>query len=115
MIRRKTELPLSKQSVEQLNLKFAPKVLLGVVSSLYDGYPQAALYLAKIRAFYCKKAKFDREHLVYAWLYRSNLKGKRLVEFFENEGNFLTGLNKIVNRIEGRKYSLETIKYDECL
>lgn len=85
-----------------------------VLDTLYDGEQATALYLTQIRAFYMKKKNITREHQVYLWLVRNKLTGKKLIEFFENEGGFLNGLNKIINRIEARKLSIEKIKIDEA-
>ena len=86
-----------------------------VLDALYDGEPRTALWLTQIRAFYAKKKNITREHQVYLWLVRNNLRGLRLVEFFQNEEGFLNGMNLIINRIEGRKISMENIKIDEAL
>ena len=74
-----------------------------------------AIWLTQIRAFYSKKKNLTREHQVYLWLIRNGLTGQKLIEFFENEDGFLNGMNLIINRIEGRKISLERIKIDETL
>jgi hypothetical protein len=86
-----------------------------VLDTLYDGEPATAIWLTQIRAFYVKKKNIGREHQVYLWLVRNKLIGKKLVEFFENEEGFLNGMNTIINRIEGRKLSMEKIKIDEAL
>jgi hypothetical protein len=86
-----------------------------VLDTLYDGEMRTAIWLTQIRAFYSKKQNLTREHQVYLWLIRNELTGLRLVEFFENEDGFLNAMNLIINRIEGRKISLERIKIDEAL
>lgn len=86
-----------------------------VLDTLYDGTPETAIWLTQIRAFYSKKKNIHREHSVYLWLVRNSLIGIKLVEFFENEDGFLNGMNIIINRIEGRKFSLEQIKINEAL
>ena len=86
-----------------------------VLDTLYDGVPDSAIWLTQIRAFYAKKKNITREHQVYMWLLKNELYGKKLVEFFENEEGFLNGMNIIINRIEGRKISMERIKIDEAL
>ena len=86
-----------------------------VLDLLYDGTPATALWLSQVRAFYLKKENLSREHQVYLWLVRNGLTGTKLVEFFENEEGFLNGMNIIINRIEGRKFSLEKITLDEAL
>ena len=86
-----------------------------VLDTLYDGEMGTALWLTQIRSFYSKKDNMTREHQVYLWLIKNRLTGRRLIEFFENEEGFLNGMNLIINRIEGRKISLERIKIDETL
>lgn len=86
-----------------------------LIETLYDGNNAAYFYLTRIRAFYTKKKNLYREHQVYLWLVRNKLTGQKLVEFFENEDGFLNGMNIIINRIEGRVYSMERIKIDEAL
>lgn len=86
-----------------------------VLDTLYDGEMNTAIWLTQIRAFYSKKQNITREHQVYMWLVRNELTGKKLIDFFENEEGFLNGMNTIINRIEGRKISLERIKIDEAL
>lgn len=85
-----------------------------VLDFLYDGEPATAIWLTQIRAFYAKRSSITREHQVYLWLCRNKLQGKRLVEFFENEGGFLNGMNFIINRMEGRKTHMNNIKIDEA-
>lgn len=86
-----------------------------VLDTLYDGNMGTAIWLTQIRSFYSKKKNLTREHQVYLWLIRNKLVGQKLIEFFENEEGFLNGMNLIINRIEGRKISLERIKIDETL
>jgi len=86
-----------------------------VLDVLYDGNVGTAIWLTQIRAFYSKKENITREHQVYLWLVRNELTGSKLIDFFENEEGFLNGMNVIINRIEGRRYSLERIKIDEAL
>ena len=86
-----------------------------VLDALYDGVPETAFWLTQIRAFYSKKNNLFREHSVYLYLIKNQLTGRRLVEFFKNEEGFLNGMNFIINRMEGRKFTLERIKIDEAL
>ena len=86
-----------------------------VLDTLYDGEMGTMIWLSQIRGFYAKKQNVTREHSVYMWLVRNELTGKKLIDFFENEEGFLNGMNLIINRIEGRKISLERIKIDEAL
>jgi len=86
-----------------------------VLDTLYDGEPATAIWLTQIRAFYVKKKNIGREHQLYLFLVRNGLTGTKLVEFFQNEEGFLNGMNLLINRMDGRKYSLETIKISEAL
>lgn len=85
-----------------------------VLNKLYDGTPTTMLYLSQIRGFYSKKKDMTREHLIYMELVRNKLTGTRLVQFFEEQGGFLSGLNWLVNKVEGNKYHQKTIKIDEA-
>ena len=86
-----------------------------VLDTLYDGTPETALWLTQIRAFYAKKNNIGREHQLYMYMVRQGLCGMKLVEFFQNEEGFLNGMNHLINRMEGRKYTLEEIKISEAL
>ena len=86
-----------------------------VLDTLYDGVLDNAMWLTKIRSFYVKKENITREHQVYLWLIRNGLTGVKLHQFFTDEGGFLSGMNLIINRMSGRKYSLDEIKIDEAL
>jgi hypothetical protein len=109
--------PLDKNKVlDEYRKKGLPvDQLRKVMDTLYNGVPETMFWLAQIRAFYSKKKNLHREHQVYLWLVRNELTGKKLIDFFQNEEGFLNGMNTIINRIEGRKYSLERIKIDEAL
>ena len=86
-----------------------------VLDTLYSGEPETMLYLAQIRAFYAKKKDITREHRVYLWLVKNGLTGKKLVNFFLNEGGFLNGMNTIINFIEGTQRNRRVIKADELI
>ena len=85
-----------------------------VLRTLHNGCADATFWLCQINAFYAQKKNITREHRVYLWLIRNGLIGRSLCQFFENEGGFLNGLNHIINRIEGRKFTNEVIKIDEA-
>ncbi len=99
------------QYVDQLNVLQLKKLL----DYLFDGYLPCAEWLVKITTFYADKKDRSREHAVYLWLAKNQIIGKKIVEFFENEGSFLDGLNTAVNFIEGRPRAKQTIKADEML
>ena len=87
-----------------------------VLDTLYDGEPQTTFWIFQIRSFYAKKDDRTREFAVYLWLIRNGITGRRLVEFFEmHNRSFLNGLNTIINRMEGRRYSSEAITIQEAL
>jgi hypothetical protein len=86
-----------------------------VLDTLYDGEVGTAFWLTQIRAFYSKKKNLTREHQVYLYLIKNGLRGKKLIEFFENEEGFLNAMNLIINRMDGNNYSVTRIKIDEAL
>lgn len=73
-----------------------------ILDYLYDGIPETAMPLLQCR-------NFKQEHDIYLWLYRNQIKGKKLVEFFSNESNTLDGkgylnaVNEIIRRIQREK------------
>lgn len=76
-----------------------------VLDYLYDGVEATAMPLLQCR-------NFKQEHDIYKWLYRNQIKGKKLVEFFQNESKtvdgagYLNAINEIIKRIE-RERSLK--------
>lgn len=78
---------------------------------LYDGNPKTAAPLLFIRHNY------KRWHEVFSWLMANKIKGKKLVEFFQNESKdgrgFHCGVTKILNHIDGKKLYTEQIKVNE--
>lgn len=87
--------------------------LKNVLDRLYDGHKPNALWITRIRMFYVDKKDITREHKVYLFLIRNGLTGKRLDDFFNEQGNFLIAMNYICNKLDGRKFHKETIKADE--
>lgn len=73
-----------------------------VLDYLYDGVPDTAMPLLQCR-------NFKQEHEIYFWLYRNGIKGKKLVEFFQNESKtedgkgYLNAINEILKRITAEK------------
>lgn len=79
-----------------------------VADWLYDGTPQVAHLMGQIRAF--KKG----DHILL-WLVKNNIKGQRMIEFFQTEsgdaGNkgVLAGVAKALSYIEGHRLAAETL------
>jgi len=84
-----------------------------VIDSIYDGESETFFWIMQIQAFYVKKANVFREQQVYLWCIKNKVTGKKFIEFFNCHG-FLNGLNFIVNKMDGRKYSQEKIKINEA-
>lgn len=107
---------IKRRNIIQANMKALNEwELRRVLDTLYDGEPDTMFWLAQIRAFYSKKKNVYREHAVYMFMVRQNIRGRKIIEFFNERGGFLNGMNWLINRMDGRKYSLETIKLDEAL
>lgn len=85
-------------------IRLSPERLRHVLDTLYDGEPGTAMPL-----FQCRN--FREEHDIFLWLYRNNIKGKKLVEFFQNESKtedgagYLNAINEIVRRIRAEKFA----------
>lgn len=80
-----------------------------ILDYLYDGVPETAMPLLQCR-------NFKQEHDIYLWLYRNQIKGKKLVEFFQNESNtedgkgYLNAVNEILKRITAEKNKRANVK-----
>lgn len=92
-----------RKSVKPLQTKQIRKVL----DFLYDGVPATHQYLIFI------DSTFIRAHKMFLWMVRNELKGKKLVEFFQNEspdgGGHICGCATIISRMDGRKYSINYV------
>lgn len=107
---------LKRKAIEQASAHALKEwELRKVLDTLYDGIPETAFWLSQIHAFYAKKQNKYREHAVYMFMIKQGITGPKILEFFNEQGGFLNGLNWLINRMDGRKYSLETIKIDEAL
>ena len=88
-----------------------PHRLRRVLDYLYDGEPETFRLLENINTNY------RRAHRIFLWLVRNEIKGKKLVEFFQNESGeadglgILSGIVFILSHIDGIKY--KTIKATE--
>lgn len=75
---------------------------------LFDGDPGTHHYLSYIAK------TFKRADRMLLWLVKNKLRGKKLIEFFQNEsvdgGGYLCGCATIISRMDGRKYSMEHVK-----
>lgn len=73
-----------------------------ILDYLYDGEQAVLMPLLQCR-------NFKQEHEIYVWLYRNQIRGKKLVAFFQNESNavdgggYLNAINKIIRSIEYNK------------
>lgn len=78
---------------------------------LYDGVPDTIKPLMMIQQTY--KEWQD----IYNWLFKNNIYGQKLVEFFQNEspdgGGVHMGVTHILSRMKGHKFNTVGIKGDE--
>jgi len=80
-----------------------------ILDNLYDGEQAVLMPLLQCR-------NFKQEHEIYVWLYRNGIKGKKLVEFFQNESNaldgtgYLNGINKIIQKIQAEKNKILNVR-----
>lgn len=95
---------LTFQDAEILRLK-------KVMDYLYDGNQQTFAPL------YFLKTNYKEWRSMFVWLVENQIKGKKLVEFFQNEspdgGGYHMGATLILSRIKGHKNNTESIKIDE--
>ena len=88
-----------------------PHKLRKVLDFLYDGNLDTHRYL------YFINSHFKRAHKMFLWLCRNDLKGKKLVEFFQNQspdgGGYICGCATIISRMDGKKYSIEYVNAQE--
>lgn len=98
------------------NLKFVQGELEGlrkVIEYLWDGNNEAFAALLFL------KSNYKEWPAMIKWLKDNNLKGKRLVEFFQNEspdgGGYHMGATIILSRLKGHKARVENIKIDELI
>jgi hypothetical protein len=84
-----------------------------IITYLYDGEQEA------FNILYFIKANYKDWPLIIKWLKDNKLKGKKLVEAFQNEspdgGGYHMGVTLILSRIKGMKHRTEGIKVDELL
>jgi len=101
---------------KNLQMKFVTGELQGlrdVISYLYDGEQGAFNALLFI------KSNYKQWPEILIWLKDRRMRGKVLVEFFQNEspdgGGYHMGVTKILSMMKGMKFSTEGIKMDELL
>lgn len=101
---------------DQLRLKYITNELQGmrkILDYLYDGEQGA------FNAMFFIKSNYKEWDKIIMWLFKNQLKGKRMVEFFQNEspdgGGYHMGVTLILSRIKGQKNFEQTIKLDELL
>lgn len=70
-------------------------------------------------ALYFLKSNYKDWGNMMIWLKRNNLRGQKLVEFFQNEspdgGGYHMGATKIISMLEGMKHQERTIKVNELI
>ena len=86
-----------------------------VADYLYDGEMATFPILRAIRA------QYRRSDRILLWLCRNELRGTKLVEFFQNEsgdidgGGLLSGITYILNHIDGTPNATGRLKANELL
>lgn len=87
--------------------------LRAVISYLYDGNQDA------FNILYFIKSNYKAWPEIVRWLKTNKLKGKSLVELFQNEspdgGGYHLGVTHILSRIKGLQHGTVGIKQDELL
>ena len=98
----------------ELKMKYVANELKGlrkILEYLYDGYQPAFAPLHFI------KSNYKEWDLIILWLKNNQVKGKSLVEFFQNEspdgGGYHMGVTLILSRIKGHNKYDVTVKLDE--
>lgn len=100
-----------------MNMKFKAGELQGyrkVIEYLWDGEAGTMMPLLFI------KNNYKRWDEIFVWMKDNKLIGKKLVEFFQNEGDgsgrgYHIGVLKILSRIDGKKNHVDNIKVDQLL
>ena len=101
---------------ESLRMKYVVGELQGlrkVIEYLWQGDQNAFNALLFI------KSNYKRWPEVIHWLKANNLRGKRLAEMFQNAspdgGGYHLGVEYILARIDGKKFSVDGIKIDQLI
>jgi len=99
---------------ENVNMRYIAGELEGlkkVISYLYDGELEAFNIILFI------KSNYKQWGAMLAYLKRNNIKGKKLVEMFQNEspdgGGYHMGTEFILSRLKGMKTGTTATKIDE--
>jgi len=94
-------------TIKSENLRGLRKVL----DYLYDGEQEAFNIMFFIKSNYKEWAK------MIIWLKRNNIKGKKMIELFQNEskdgGGYHMGATYILSRIKGHRHEVVPIKVNE--
>lgn len=100
----------------ELQMKYVAGELEGlrnIIAYLYDGNQGA------FNAMYFIKSNYKQWPEIIRWLKRNDMKGKRMVEFFQNESpdgsGFHMGVTKIISMLDGLKFQERGIKIGELL
>lgn len=102
---------------KQLKMRYVANELQGlraVLNYLYDGEQGA------FNALYFIKQNYKEWDKIFIWLKNNGIKGKKLVEFFQNESTesgrgYHLGVVTILNKLDGNKNFQNTIKVDRLI
>lgn len=108
---------IMKQSPNELKMRYLAKELKGlrkVLTYLYDGEQEA------FNILYFIKSNYKEWDKMLLWLKNNNLRGKKLVQMFQNEsttdgGGYHLGATHILSRLKGMKTGTVGIKINELI
>jgi len=78
-----------------------------VFEALCDGEQDAALYMVYMQ-------QFTDAILMYFWLQKNGIRGKKLIAFFEEHGR-LDAVQYIRDRMAGRKFTKEKLNVEDLV
>jgi|SaaInlStandDraft_2_1057019.scaffolds.fasta_scaffold185974_2 hypothetical protein len=101
---------------KEMQMKFVTGELQGlrkVISFLWDGEQEA------FNIVYFLKSNYKEWPDMLNWLKRNNLKGKDLVQMFQNEspdgGGYHMGATYILNKLKGNRFQTDSVKIGDLL
>ena len=102
------------EDFERVKALYLQNELMGlrtILAYIYDGEQEA------FNILYFVKANYKEWDLMIKYMKDNNLRGKKLVELFQNEsmdgGGYHMGATYILSRVRGHKNSVEMVKFDQ--
>jgi len=97
--------------IQQIQLENRLIGLKKVMDYLYDGEQECFTIM------YFIKQNYKQWQDILLWMYKNQLKGKKMIQMFQNEspdgGGYHMGVMHIVSRLDGMKHEIRNIKLDE--